>query len=402
MKRPFYKAKHQAIGFKMKGKYKNTFAFSAAYLSRKVIRFRIRNSVEWTPAAQLQDGLTVIIGMPYRLSGILKSNLRCLYRNRWRELERIIVSVDAAKGVLPDAMMENTKLEFPNVPIDFVFYDDVQSALARKLELPYVYSWLSWCVAIARVQTKHILIHDYDALIMDDILAKRYEKFVSSNALIQGISWYGSNGIDVSDQLATTFEAFVDTNWIRSFKPIMLFNQVSLHKGRSVDYDTLLEIQHRHTAGTSRKIEAMSEGSLVHPSQMIHQYTMFRRSPKQALPCFSIGMIPFFLWLSGDKAILETCTQRLLGEPSVSVDLLGDGTRINFTKLSSIDVDWNLKQMIIACTGLAIQPFRALLDYGNALYRITKTPDNKAWIYGFSDQQLNWINAASSLNSSRS
>lgn len=377
----------------MNGKHSNLVVFFA-YARRQYTRIRIRNAVTWKAVNQLEDGCTAIIGMSHWLPGVLIGNLRCLWRNRWPELKRIIIVVDSTVGCLPGGLIRRVKMEFSDLPIDFVFYTEEQASLASKLHLPYVYAWLSWCIGLGAATTKHVLIHDYDALILRDVLAMRYGKFVASKASIQGISWYNANGIKTSDRLATTFEAFLDLAWVRQFQPSMLFNRISLRSGRFRDYDILLEVQDRFTPRQSRDIEDMSEEALVHPSQMIHQYTMFRRLPGKPQPCFSIAMIPFFNWLSGDQTALRSSTQSLLGNLGTTIDLLGDGTQFNLAQLDTLTVDWNLKQMINACEGLGIAPFGDLIAYGDALYSITKTSNESSWTNGFSSTHLDWIRSA--------
>ena len=92
------------------------------------------------------------------------------------------------------------------------------------------------------------------------------------------------NGVKEDDRLATTFEAFADAAWLRSQRPIDLFNKVRAVNGRSIDFDITLESQHRLLKPEERTILPMRQDQLVHPSQMIHQYTMFRHSPGKALP----------------------------------------------------------------------------------------------------------------------
>ena len=126
----------------------------------------------------------------------------------------------------------------------------------------------------------------------------------------------------------------------------------------------------------------MSEEALVHPSQMIHQYTMFRRSARKPLPCFSVAMIPFFNWLSGDRTALAFLDSKIAKRTETMVDLFGDGTQFNFTQLNTMRCHWNLKQMIRACEGLGIAPFGDFIAYGDALYASSGTPKKSAWIGG--------------------
>ena len=80
-----------------------------------------------------------------------------------------------------------------------------------------------------------------------------------------------------------------------SFRPIRLFNKVKSHAGRFVDYDIILDIQHNETTDSERGIVPMPPEDFVHPSQMVHQYTMFRRFPWRGTP----------LRLSPDRSVLR-------------------------------------------------------------------------------------------------
>ena len=263
--------------------------------------------------------------------------------------------------------------------------------LTEQLRLPYVYSWLSWSIALGHTRTRVALLHDYDALVLDRSLLARYREFVSAGAAIQGIRWYEGNGVKADDRLATTFEAFLDVGWLRSFQPIEMFNQIGVVKGVSRDYDTLLEIQHRHTPSARRAVVGMGEASLVHPSQMIHQYTMFRKQPGADLPSFSIPMIPFFAFLSGRLDALPAATARLRQARSRVLDFLGDGTLVSFARLDTGSVDWALKQMVRVCVHRNIPPFGALYDYGAALYTSAGARESKLWSGDFTIEQRQWI-----------
>ena len=133
---------------------------------------------------------------------------------------------------------------------------------------------------------------------------------------------------------------------------------------------------------------------LIHPSQMIHQYTMFRQSPNAVLPCFAIPQIPFFRYLSGRKEAIDHATRELASMKRDNLNLLGDGTRINLSMLGIGQVDWALKQMVQACLALSIAPDPKIYLYGRALYRIIQTSAHDIWRGDFTDQQRLWIDAA--------
>ncbi len=332
--------------------------------------------------------------MPY----VLSANLYCLNKSQWENLKEVIITVDAEKGALPDGFEEDIIQKFPQLKITFFYYNRQQAELTAKVNDPYIYSWLSWGTCMNHVRTKTVLIQDYDALVLSGkALEKRYHAFIESGAKIQGMTWCKIGGFEAKDHLATTFEAFLDVNWIRSFPPVMGYNRVGLLKGRKVDYDTYLDIQANHTPENQRTIIPMSLEEVVHPSQMITLYMRFRNSPGKALPCFAVTMIPFFHWLSGQENAITNATLALQQESPKRVELLQDGVLFNFSLLETSAVDFMLKLMVQVLVAHQTNPFKEFFDYGTALYQVCKTPEDQIWVGDFTDAQREWIEAAKAL-----
>lgn len=126
----------------------------------------------------------------------------------------------------------------------------------------------------------------------------------------------------------------LDAHWLRSnAEPFDGFNQVRLVDGRYVDFDTWLDVQQR---APRRRVEPIPEWSLVHPSQLICQYTDHvagrggRTSPTNRLPILAyfvnLGDPSFGL---GDLAVAAadpSAGQALLwGRPSDIGSIAPDG-----------------------------------------------------------------------------
>jgi len=377
------------------GKYQSKAAFWFARAQRECLRTLLRGLVRWPMRSELEPGCTAIIGMCSRLPEVIEANVACLHAVRWPELRRVVIAVDGKRGCLAPGLEARVQTLLGDLPCEFVYYTPLQSRIAELVALPYVYAWLSWAIAIGRVETESLLIHDYDALLLTDSVAACYREFRTNGAVMQGVRWYKNNGIEDSDRLAATFEAFVDLRWLRRFAPIRMFHQVGSLGGRFVDFDILLELQANAARPDQRTVVPLQESDLTHPSQMIHQYTMFRREPAGRLPCYSIPMIPFFAWLGGNKGALESATALLRPEASHDVRLLGDGVRVNLALLRAEHVDWLLKQMLQACVSLRVLPARDLLEYGEALYGVAGVPAHERWRNHFLADQLAWVARAS-------
>ncbi len=380
----------------MRGKYKNWLIYELALLRREHLREKPSQLIQWEPLHHPQDGCTAIVGMCSRLPDILFVNIRCLAKFRWAELKHVLIAVDCTEDSFQHRIESQVIAEHPELDIRFLYYSPAQSAMADSCNLPFVYSWLSWCIALKHTTTAHVLIHDYDALVLGPALEERYKIFADSPAKVQGIAWYQSNGVEVADRLATTFEAFVDAQWLRASPPLSLFNKIRVIGGRSIDFDTTLDLQYRLLTAEQRTIVPMGQDDLVHPSQMIHQYTMFRRFPAARLPCFSVPMIPFFTYLGGRTEAIDHATRALSAGACRDLDLLNDGTRINLSKLDIPQVDWLLKQIVQACLALLPEPDHRIYEYGLALYRAIGTPAEQVWRGDFTLPQRRWIQAARS------
>lgn len=377
----------------MQGKYRNPLVYAAAWANRRVLRARIRDLVGWGSEAQLAHGCSAIIGMCSAMPDVLIANLTSLKDHAWPELAEVIVVADTVReGVSPEIVREAAAALDP-IPLRMAFYSDHQAAVTQKLRISYVYSWLSWCIGLSLCKTRVALLHDYDALILSRRPADRYREFVRSSAFMQGICWYSGNGVIPEDRLATTFEAFLDVEKVRRFHPIRLFNETRIVDGRSFDYDTLLDLQHNEIPTDRRTIAPVAEEDLVHPSQMICQYTMFRRRPGAPLPCFSIPMIPFFESLHAGPEPLERSLHQIRARQpgSKTFAFLRDDLRICFDHLKTDQVAWAAKQMIRASVARQMPPEPALYAYVEELYRLADTPPSGVWKGDFPPDLQSWI-----------
>ena len=374
------------------GKYASLPAFLGAWLYREWRRRQAADLITWRKPTdgELEPGCTALVGMCHHLPAVLLANLSCLGRNRWEELHEVIVVVDSVRGCLPTGLEDRAAAAAGDLDVRFFYYSDEQARRADRIKLPYLYSWLSWAIAMKQCRTRTALLHDYDALILNGRMRHRYDAFMASGARMQGIRWYEGNGIIPEDRLATTFEAFVDVSWVRQYPPIRMFNKIARHRGRSVDFDTLLEMQANCTETCERTLEPMATDSLIHPSQMIHQFTMARRYPGAALPVFSLPMVPFLAWVGGDSDALRDANRRITEANGKLVSFF-EGVDVNFANLKVSEVAWALKQMLFACEALGIKPGPDLYAYGSNLYALTDCTEGAVWKGDFTRIQRMWI-----------
>lgn len=288
---------------------------------------RLRRLVSWEPLRDATPGYTVVIAAMHRLWPVAVANLRLIARMRTPSMREVIVVLDCATDEVPSRMREAVEeLRRGGLSIRVLGYSPEQLAVARSIEWGWVYSWLSWSLGIGAASTRRVLLHDLDALPIDEDLFERlFWAAEQSDAHFQGIRNYVGSGVRAEMNLVTTFEMMLDAQWLRSSAdPFEGFNQVRLVDGRYVDFDTWLEVQQR---APRRRVEPIPERALVHPSQLICQFTDHcagrggRTSPSNSLPILayfvSLGDPAFGL---GDLAVAAADPQArqavLWGRPS--------------------------------------------------------------------------------------
>ncbi len=365
-----------------------------AYGYRELLRARLARVVSWRKLDRLEPGCTIVLGLCSKLPQVLMANLECLEKALWPEFKELIIAVDSKEGVLEPEYINAVLTRYSKLKPRFIYYNEEQYRLAEAYKLPWVYCWLSWVVAMNESVTEHVLIHDYDALILSNILEKRYRRFVQEKSMMQGVWWYWTHGIVESDRLAATFEAFVDMAWVRKYHPVRMINQVGTIKGRRVDFDILTEMQAHTTQESQRGIYSMGYEDMAHPTQMIHQYTVFRKAPGSKNYSASLIMIPFFQYLSGNKDVLRNTIRNVQAHPDKVFELLGDGVLMNFELMMPIHVDEMMKLMVQTCVKLGIAPFKELVDYGDAFYTLIGVPQSERWVHEFDTKQRDWIQKA--------
>jgi hypothetical protein len=134
-----------------------------------------------------------------------------------------------------------------------------------------------------------------------------------------------------------TFELVLDVTVVRRFvQPIDLFNHVTIHRGRSVDFDTLLYTQSKLGSVMIRPID---DEAMAHPSQLICHYIAHTGGRGSLPPQWnSLLLIPYYFHLGGNPALMRATTQHLLASADGSIPLFGKP--FNVAALSAEHVRW--------------------------------------------------------------
>jgi hypothetical protein len=326
----------------MTGKYTNPLKYHAVRLQRFLLRRYLARLSRWEPMMDPQEGYSLCIGGSAPLAAILAANLELLSRQDLAHCRRIFIVFDHPRDQLPLPIEEQMRQRHPGLPLEFLYYTPAETRVFRRIGFPGCYSWFSWHKAIARCRTRYAILHDFDALLLKPtLLEERYCFIREQQAHWCGIRWYTGNGVLADDSLATTFEMILDAFFVRQrFHPIDAFNHVTIHNGRTVDFDTFLDCQAR--AGKS-VVLPIAEQEMVHPSQVVHQFTELTHRRHYIPPEHNnLLMIPYFLHLAGQGDLLAQTRRGL--ETMLDQTLPFFGRPMNLSRLSATHARWLRKQ----------------------------------------------------------
>lgn len=322
----------------MRGKYSNRLSYTIAKLRRLPMNTLLRDKVSWEPMADPIEGYTPIIGCMAAIPEVALANVRLMSRMDLTNAREVILVFDRPPALMPEGFAERLEEARGDMPVRLLHYSDAQHAAADRIRWGWVYAWMSWTIGIAHAETRHVILHDLDAMPIDPtFFERRYAMARERDATFFGIRWYRGNGIEESDRLTTTFEMVMDAARVReTTEPYQAFNRIDVFNGRAVDFDTFLYTQSLLKESDKAPIE---ESDMVHPSQMICQYTdLLAGRNTHAMPTTNLPLMPAYMLLGGRSDLLEAISEHLEAGGDHQLPFLGK--RLDVSALTGTHMDW--------------------------------------------------------------
>lgn len=296
----------------------------------------------WEPLDNPKGGYTVVIGCMNNMPEIAIANVAFIARMKLPNMHRLILVFDVEDKDI--TCKEKILSVAQGLPVQIMGYSPKQAAVGSFFAWGWVYSWISWTKAIAAAETKYVLVHDLDAMPIDPHLFEdQYQVMRQGDWMFQGARQYVNHYFTPEHGLVRTFEMMVDIERLRKeFSPFDAFNKLKYENGETVVYDTFLDIQ---TQVGNCHLEHAGDDKLVHPSQLISQYTDFfkRRTTKGFFERYAnLPLFPIYNFLGGNPYLLKSITTHL--ESKQDPSLLFLGKNIDFSGLPSKHWEWLWQQ----------------------------------------------------------
>lgn len=349
----------------MKGKYASARLYWSARVKRGLLRVALRRLVCWRTMADPQPGYTLIVACHAPLAEMVLPSIELLARQDLTNLRKLIIAFDRPENAHLLQLIDDITHKYPQLRCDFLFQGKHESRLLRRVGWGWVDCWLSYARGIARCDTRYALLHDMDAmLIRRDLIEERYRLIRERGDHFMGIRWYKGNGIIAADKLAYIVEMALDAEFVRrECRPLDLFNVIGRIDGRTVDFDTLLYPQ---TRTERRSIANIDIEEMVHPSQVVSQYTMLDRPNYVPPPTNNALFIPYFYYLAGQRMHLEAVRDGLDGG-GMRVPLLAKS--MDVSKLSVVHAQWLFEQAMRIERAFVAEPRLSVVSYFESICR---------------------------------
>jgi hypothetical protein len=363
----------------MQGKYTSRAAYYTARLKRLPMELTLRDQVTWEPMVSPEPGYTPIVGCMASIPDVALANVRLMSRMDLTNAREVILVFDRPPELMPEGFAARLEEARGSMPVRLLHYSPQQHAAAERIKWGWVYAWMSWTTGIKHALTRHVILHDLDAMPTDPtFFERRYRMALDRSATFFGIRWYKGNGVLHEDRLTTTFEMVMDAARVReATRPFDGFNKITVFNGRSVDFDTFLYTQSKLMESDQAPID---EDDVVHPSQMICQYTdlLAGRVPGPVANT-NLPLMPAYMLLGGRGELLHEITDHLAQGGGDSLPFVG--ARLDISAISRKHLDWLDKQarrLETAATGAVRPEVEHYLELLRRRIESRPTPDPEA------------------------
>lgn len=260
-------------------------------IGREVVKTTLSAVLRWNPLTTINDGFSIVLGVPWDLRHLLSVNLRFVAQTDLARLTTLYVVFDRRRRPEMAAIAERTRREFPALPLEFICYPPAAGWLIEKVHVSTFYNSMNTTLALGRCQTKYAVLHDFD------LYPLRKDHFTSIVAAMRGSTWRFSghelthfDGLEDQDRQIGTWTLGIDVQWLREhYRPIDCFHRVASRRGRYFNLDPFAWLQFQ--TPERGLTEGFDETSFCHVKNLCSSYLRFlKRAP------LSIAWRLHYLW----------------------------------------------------------------------------------------------------------
>lgn len=291
-----------ALGPLMTGK--SIGYLSKALLGRELVKLALRPLVRWRPMGKPEAGFSLILGVPWHLRHLLPVNLEFVARTNLDGLRTMHVVFDRKERPEMVALMQEARARFPQLPLEFHHYASAPGTIIEKVNVSTFYNSMNCATALAKVTTKHVVIHDFDLFPLvesyfQDVVGRMQREQLHFCALER--TYY--DGLTDDDNVLGTWCLGMDVEWLRAnYHPLDLFHKVEKVRGQWITLDPFSSIQLQTPA---RALVGTIDGTACcHVKNLCATYMRYRSGQKVRF-AWKLHYMWYLEALNGDDRLVE-------------------------------------------------------------------------------------------------
>jgi len=216
-----------------------------AFLGREAVKLLLRPLLHWTPLTDPAPGYSIILGVPWHLRELLPVNLMFLARTDLANCHRIHVVFDRRHRPTHDAVADEARRRYPELPLSFHHYPPVSGRIIEATNVSTFYNSMNCAVALADLETRWAILHDFDLYpLVPEYFAEVHRQMMERDLRFCGLERTHFDGLTDADNVLGTWCLGMDAAWLREkYRPINIFHRVQRHRGRWTTLDPLSAIE---------------------------------------------------------------------------------------------------------------------------------------------------------------
>jgi len=247
-----------------------------AAVGRDSVRQMLRVLLRWPKDAPLDDGYSIILGVPWHLRHLLSVNLECIARTDRSNLRTIHVVLDRAAPRELEEIRSAVPDHLRILPISFHCYRGLAGRIVEMADVSTFYNGMNCITALQRIDTRHAILHDFDLYpLVPDYFERMHRQMVRNDLDFCGVELTRFDGLTDDDRILGTWGLGMNVQRLRrSFEPVDILHRIRRIRGRHVTLDPFSDIQHTHAA-SRELVDGVSPEDFCHVKNLCSSYLRF-------------------------------------------------------------------------------------------------------------------------------
>jgi len=243
------------------------------YLAREPVRYALNHALKWPVHQVLNEGYSLILGVPWHLRHLLNVNLEFIARTQSPSLQVVHVVLDRKSPQGLSQLEHSVAPHLQSLPLRFHCYSGVSGRIVEWADVSTFYNGMNCYTALSQMTTRHAILHDFDLYPLDPAyFEKIYMQMRDQHLEFCGVEYTMFDGLKPDDRVLGTWGLGMDVEYLfKRHRPVDIFHRLRIIRGRPVSLDPFSEIQLFSDTRRDR-CQTLSTDSFCHVKNLCSSY----------------------------------------------------------------------------------------------------------------------------------